>query len=422
MKEYSTERIVSLFLAFLVFTVLVRAHLLRKAALAISSLLLSHFLLFCVLERYPSLINVIHLQNVPYYAIKLCCVGDDKLVFREVPSSGNFYYQGDRYSPVYMVDVPSIHMRWFSDKEGFRHNHPAEFSDVVVIGDSYIAFGENEADTFGRRLEQLSGLSVQNLGVGGYGPFQYLEILKQHGISKKPKYALFCFYEGNDIRDIRGYLEWKRTGKYNGRYFSQPFLARYITALNDEINYFWSLAWTTIEVMRNTARPGNIHPDVAVVTIGNRNYKVLFHYKSDPRPVDQIVQSTEWKHLREILAEFKDISQRNGITPIIMYIPSTGHIYAQYSTEQSGVNWLKIRSEQVAARANMEDAMVRLSSELHIKLASLTPVFEAAAKDGKSLYYPFDTHWNSTGREIAAAFMTSVLRKEVELQRRHPDI
>ena len=70
----------------------------------------------------------------------------------------------------------------------------------------------------------------------------------------------------------------------------------------------------------------------------------------------------------------------------------------------------------------MEDAMVRLSSELHIKLASLTPVFEAAAKDGKSLYYPFDTHWNSTGREIAAAFMTSVLRKEVELQRRHPDI
>ena len=102
MKEYSTERIVSLFLAFLVFTVLVRAHLLKKAALAISSLLLSHFLLFCVLERYPSLINVIHLQNVPYYAIKLCCVGDDKLVFREVPSSGNFYYQGDRYSPVYM--------------------------------------------------------------------------------------------------------------------------------------------------------------------------------------------------------------------------------------------------------------------------------------------------------------------------------
>src|SRR4029078_6600136 len=66
--------------------------------------------------------------------------------------------------------------------------------------------------------------------------------------------------------------------------------------------------------------------------------------------------------------------------------------------------------------------MIRLSSELHIKLASLTPVFEAAAKDGKSLYYPFDTHWNSTGREIAAAFMTSVLRKEVELQRRHPDI
>ena len=422
MGEYGTVRIVTLFLALLVFTVLVRAHLLGKAALATSSLLLSHFLLFCLLERYPSLINVIHLQNVSYYAIKSCCVSDGNLVFREVQSSGNSYYKGDLYSSVYMVDVPSIHTRWSSDKEGFRHNHPAEFSDVVVIGDSYIAFGENEADTFGKRLERLSGLSVQNLGVGGYGPFQYLEILKRHGIPTKPKYALFCFYEGNDIRDIRGYLEWKRTGKYNGRYFSQPFLGRYVTALTDEISYLRSLASTTIQLVPNTSRRRNIHPDVAVVTIGNRNYEVLFHYKSDPRPVDQIIRSTEWKHLGKILAEFKEISQRNGIMPIIMYIPSKEHIYAQYSTEESGENWLKIRSEQVAAKANMEDAMIRVLDGLDIKLTSLTPVFEGAAKEGKFLYYPFDTHWNSTGREMAAAFVASILEKEAQLRPRHPDI
>jgi SGNH hydrolase-like domain, acetyltransferase AlgX len=76
----------------------------------------------------------------------------------------------------------------------------------------------------------------------------------------------------------------------------------------------------------------------------------------------------------------------------------------------------------VAAKANMEATMVRVSNGLHIKLASLTPIFEAAAKEGKFLYYPFDTHWNSTGREIAAAFVASILRKETELRPRHPDI
>src|SRR5262249_5074526 len=388
----STARIVTLFLVFAVFTVLVKSQLLGKAALTVSSLLLSHFLLFCLFERYPSLIRFLHLQHVSYYAIKLCCVSDDKLVFREIPSSDSSDYRGDRYSPLYMVDVPSIHMEWSSDKDGFRHNHPAESSDVVVIGDSYIAYGENGADTFGRRLEMLSGFSVQNLGVGGYGPFQYLEVLKKHGVPKKPKYVLFCFYEGNDIRDIGGYLGWKETGKYNGRYFSQPFLGRYVTALTDEISYLQGVAWTATQLGANKIHPRKIHPDVAVVYIGNRNYKLLFHYKSDPRPVDEIIRSTEWQQLKKILAEFKHVSEQNAIKPIIMYIPSTAHIYAQYSTEESGENWLKIRRQEVAAKANMEDAMVRVSNELHIKLASLTPVFEAAAREGKLLYYPFDTH------------------------------
>src|SRR5262249_39340954 len=99
------------------------------------------------------------------------------------------------------------------------------------------------------------------------------------------------------------------------------------------------------------------------------------------------------------------VSEQNAIKPIIMYIPSTAHIYAQYSTEESGENWLKIRRQEVAAKANMEDAMVRVSNELHIKLARLTPVFEAAAREGKMLYYPFDTNWNQTGREFVSTFM-----------------
>jgi len=410
-----TPSILTLFVILGVFTVLVRYELLGKALLTASSLFLTHFLLFCLFERYPSLIRVVHLQHVSYYAIKSCCVSDDKLIFRERPASDKTDYKGDRYSPLYMVDAPSIHTEWSSDKDGFRHNHPKESSDVVLIGDSYIAFGENEADTFGRRLERLSGLSVQNFGVGGYGPFQYLEVLKRYGVSKKPKYALLCFYEGNDIRDIRGYLEWKRTGKYNGRYFSQSFLRRYVTALADEFIYIRYVSWTTIQLAANKSHPRNIHPDLAVVNLGNKTYELLFHYRSDPRPTYDIIRSTEGQELRKILAEFQNISVQNGIEPVIIYIPSTAHIYAQYSTDQSGENWLKIRQREIASKGNVEDAVGRMSKELHLRLASLTPVFEAAARDGKLLYYPFDTHWNSTGRQIASTFIaSSILQKAAQ--------
>ena len=32
--------------------------------------------------------------------------------------------------------------------------------------------------------KRLSGLTVANLGMGGYGPFQYLEVLKRYGLRK----------------------------------------------------------------------------------------------------------------------------------------------------------------------------------------------------------------------------------------------
>ena len=55
-----------------------------------------------------------------------------------------------------------------------------------------------------------------------------------------------------------------------------------------------------------------------------------------------------------------------------------------------------------------------LSTALNLELIDLSPAFESAAKDGRFLYYPFDTHWNSEGREVAAAFVVETLRTRYE--------
>jgi hypothetical protein len=44
-----------------------------------------------------------------------------------------------------------------------------------------------------------------------------------------------------------------------------------------------------------------------------------------------------------------------------------------------------------------------------MSLVDLSPFFEAAARRGKMLYYPMDTHWNSDGREVAAATIAKIL-------------
>ncbi len=83
--------------------------------------------------------------------------------------------------------------------------------------------------TLSQRLETISGLKVANLGVAGYGPFQYLEVLKRYALPLKPKYALFVFYAGNDIEDMRSYRKWETEGGYHTAYLlSRSFLVRYL--------------------------------------------------------------------------------------------------------------------------------------------------------------------------------------------------
>jgi hypothetical protein len=120
----------------------------------------------------------------------------------------------------------------------------------------------------------------------------------------------------------------------------------------------------------------------------------------------------EWQQLKTILSNARQISQNNGASLILMYIPAAAHIYAQYSTEQSGEHWLKIRDQQIAAKNNTESAFKQIANELNIDLISLTPVLEEAAQHGELLYYPLDPHWNAEGTELAASFVAESLKSK----------
>src|SRR5262249_26237576 len=162
------------------------------ALLTFSSFAITSFVLFSVLELFPSLILRLGLDRIDYYAWKSCCLFDSTLRFRYRPMMDELIpFRGYLYSPIYGVGVPEMIVHLTTDKDGFIHNSAAsERTDVAVIGDSFIGDALSETDTFGRRLEAISGLKVANLGVAGYGPFQYLEVLKRYGLPLKPRYAL----------------------------------------------------------------------------------------------------------------------------------------------------------------------------------------------------------------------------------------
>jgi hypothetical protein len=400
---------------FVAVALVVRARLLAEAALVCLSFFLTTFALFTFLEIFPAAIRPLHLDRIPYFFFKVRYLPDPVLVFRNRPGLvlGSGQYYGDKYSPLYRVDVQPFTVKENTlDQEGFTNADARRPVDIVVLGDSYVEIQIDAQDSFGERLAKVSERTVANLGVGGYGPFQYLELLKRYGLRKAPKYALFCFFEGNDLADVLAYLKWQRGGGY---WFlsdiSRPFPQRYLLALKETALFAMMTGSLTIQtaLAGKDHWPNDVHPDIAVLRLGNETHKVVFGYKNDLRPPAMIRNSPEWQALTTILQEFKAVATANGIVPVVVFIPTAAHIYADYSTAQSGANWLRVRDAQVRSKANVEKSMILLTEELDLRLIDLAPAFDRAAAEGKLLYYPFDTHWNSEGRQVAAEVVAEAI-------------
>jgi len=402
----------------------VRLFLRHALGLFLSAFSLSacSFLFFCLFERFPALIPVTHLDSfLGYYAYKANYVPDSELAFREKPFNRRIIrdFTGTGYSPVYGIEVEPYTIEWIMDKDGFRNQREADSADVVVLGDSYIEYGSTEADTFVGRLEKRLGKTVRNLGKSGYAPGQYLQVLKRFGLLYKPKFAVMAFYEGNDIPGVRDYLLWKndRVSALRGylyKFATDSLWRRYTFAvmatlveLRKTVGALEEMLFQKLAAARGY--PQRTHPDVAILNLGGRLYPKLFIDILHEATTEQLLATDELAAIKNFFGEFRDVCKANRVTPVLLYIPAAVQIYAAYTTQTSGYQWLAARPRQLAVRENTEKAIAILANEVQVDLISLTPEFQRAASEGKMVYYALDAHWNAEGREIAARLLADVL-------------
>jgi hypothetical protein len=223
---------------------------------------------------------------------------------------------------------------------------------------------------------------------------------------------LLCFFAGNDIQDILEYEKWKN-GK--GYYYFD------LTGLNIFQRYtlVMSEAWDTLlELGRHLIHPRRpnqeIHPELGLIDLGKMVVTMRFAYLNVPQSTQELLGSSGWRTLRSLLVEFRQISLENGILPLLVYLPTKLQVYGRHATNKSGRIFLSRIQQQLTHDTNAEEALARIGQDLGIQTISLLPVFRQKAEQGELLYYPFDTHWNSAGRqaaaEIVASFLASVPR------------
>lgn len=88
------------------------------------------------------------------------------------------------------------------DAWGFRNAVVPASTDVLAVGDSMTyGVGARASHSWPSWLAQISGLSVYNTGIGGYGPVEYLKIVSDFAPQLKPSKIIVGIYFGNDIWD-----------------------------------------------------------------------------------------------------------------------------------------------------------------------------------------------------------------------------
>jgi hypothetical protein len=90
------------------------------------------------------------------------------------------------------------------DASGFRNAVRPAQPDIVVLGDSH-TYGYNvaPADNWPSQVAAATGRSVYNMGVGGYGAYQYRALLDE-AVKLRPRVVVAAVYPLNDAADLCG--------------------------------------------------------------------------------------------------------------------------------------------------------------------------------------------------------------------------
>ena len=379
------------------------------------SFLIGSFVIFLLLDQFPVLVKPLRWDIIPYFNSRLTYVPDAVFGFREKPynKSEITNFRGSAYSPLYGIDVPMTTLRWQVDGEGFRNKFDTSVADIAIIGSSFGEYGDDFEDTYPRQLEiMLNGPKVVNLSKAGYGPFQYLQLLKSYAIKKKVRFVVITFHPSSDTEFI--ITRWLNKGVYVDSEMIQAdgIYSRYHKTVQQAGKMLFSGGWTALQLrFREIVGSDFIHPDVAVLRLPNGvSQKLLLLDQHSTRSADDLLESPAWNGWGQILAAFKELSEENQIVPLLLYIPSVTEIYSEYIAPQSGTNWLRLRESLIATKSADEEAARRLAAKVGIEMISLHPAFQQAARQGNLVYYPLDMHWNKEGRKIAASVTAEALR------------
>ncbi len=312
----------------------------------------------------------------------------------------------------------------FMDKEDIALGAPAQYeldangmcnpphkaargkADILVAGDSFtMCQGAMPAEGATQTIEEQTGLFAYNLGIGGTGPYEYLEMLKRFA-HFKPRITVMNIYEGNDLRDIIKYKEFVVSGgmSESDRKDKPPawsYAAQFFKSSETMLEILVSSSFTA-------TREYNFHYSAPV---SGGQILAMNVANKDQGEVERAIQLRDGKISTDLFAEplknYVDWAKANGITPIVTYIPSMYTAYQSTVTFEDPEVGKMVQDFSAAQRKWLGEH----AQAIGYYFVDLTPFLQEAAAQREVTHFPSNVHLTAKGEKAVGTHTAEFIKK-----------
>jgi hypothetical protein len=295
------------------------------------------------------------------------------------------------------------------DADGFRNPAVPERADVVAIGDSHTyGVSASSEDSWPRQLADLTGASVYNLGLPGYGILQYRHLM-QRALALDPREVVLAIYPANDFFDVYEMIEleyWKPWARAQGLepYSVVTFEPDGFARLRQHSAILSFLDQLTLRSRSLSALddlPPGLHDDVFVVTTPpNEKFIELNRLRShgDKMDLDDAHIRSAFDASLTVIAEMHASAGERDVRFAVLLVPTMENVFHDYLVARD-YDLPPVFRSTVERERRLFDELTRFLARADIPSASALPRLTATLESGGPLYAPYDQ-----GHPLAAGY------------------
>ena len=312
-------------------------------------------------------------------------------------STGFFWQNENGYWPIYHSDEHGFNNpKWLYNKGEV---------DIVLLGDSYTeGYSVHSDENMGAVLRRL-GLNSVNLGQGGNGPLIEFATLMEYAVPLEPKIVLWVYFEGNDIRNLKGSVKSSLLMQYlKKENFTQNLISR-----QDEINNVL-INFQEKKLKEGDEATKKFRRFVTILKLKNiRSLFGLIHVPSKDIRIGTIIKKLFYKPPitdKDIMNLFTDILYKsNGVVS-----QWGGKLYFVYLSDYDRYS---MKKEEFSRYLKNRDTVLNIVKKLEIPIIDAhTEVFAGQLEPLSLFPFGLHGHYNARGYKLVANAIAKRLKAD----------